>query len=547
MPDRSKGRNQTKGSPVMVSREKHCWEAGVGVRPNYLTLSNMKVTNREMNLGYYGTPPTEADPVVPGSGGGKAPGVVISRNPCTAESSQDTRISEEKKKKKRRRKVPIKIGTWNVRTMMRAGKLENIKREMDRGNIDALGLCEVRWKDSGDYWSDSYRVIYSGGVESQRGVAIVLNAKLGMRVVNIEQVSDRIVVVEIKARPTNFVLVQVYMPTSNHREEEVDGVYEQIEEIIREVPGKKNLIVMGDWNAVVGEGRDGYEVGGHGLGTRNDRGEKAVEFCRRNKLVVTNTWFKHHPRRRYTWKMPGDSGRYQIDYIMVRQRYKNSVKNSRSYPGADADSDHNLVMMHCEVRFKKLNKSKRIKRWNLEALKGEKRREYQELVDRNSDETKEMGTIEEKWENIKTGIVRAAEKAIGSVETRKLKKQWVTEEMTRKMDERREWKNVNTDIGKMKYRKLNNQLRRITTRAKENWWKKQCEEMEKLQKEGEMGALYAKVKLLSGGKRGQMVPKIKDKTGRTLIEQEDIQDRWREYVEELYDSDNRPSNLDIEE
>jgi len=53
-----------------------------------------------------------------------------------------------------------------------------------------------------------------------------------------------------------------------------------------------------------------------------------VEFSRRMKMKVTNTWFDHNNRRRYTWKMPGDTGRYQLDYILVRQRYGNSVKNS---------------------------------------------------------------------------------------------------------------------------------------------------------------------------------------------------------------------------
>jgi hypothetical protein len=81
----------------------------------------------------------------------------------------------------------IRIGTWNVRTMLRRGKLENVKHEMGRMKINVLGLSEVRWKEAGDFMSDKWRVVYSGGQESQRGVAIILGEDLGRRVRKVVQ------------------------------------------------------------------------------------------------------------------------------------------------------------------------------------------------------------------------------------------------------------------------------------------------------------------------------------------------------------------------
>ena len=127
-----------------------------------------------------------------------------------------------------------------------------------------------------------------------------------------------------------------------------------MDEVIRGVSGRDFLIVMGDFNAVVGKGREGLAVGEYGLGKRNDRGEMLIERCRQWKLIVSNTWFRHENRRRYTWKNPGDTTRYQIDYILVRHRYRNSVTDSRSYPGADVDSDHNLVAAKFKIRLKKI-------------------------------------------------------------------------------------------------------------------------------------------------------------------------------------------------
>jgi len=83
---------------------------------------------------------------------------------------------------------------------------------------------------------------------------------------------------------------------------------------------------MGDWNAIVGENADGKEVSKYGLGTRNERGDRLIEFCKQHDLVITNTLFKNHKRRRYTYKMPGDIDRYQLDYILVKNRYKNQIE-----------------------------------------------------------------------------------------------------------------------------------------------------------------------------------------------------------------------------
>ena len=82
------------------------------------------------------------------------------------------------------------------------------------------------------------------------------------------------------------------MPTSAAEDEEVERVYEQMEEILDIQKGGDNVLVLGDWNAVVGEGKDEKEVGKYGLGKRNARGEMMVEFCKRRKMIVSNTWFK---------------------------------------------------------------------------------------------------------------------------------------------------------------------------------------------------------------------------------------------------------------
>jgi len=116
--------------------------------------------------------------------------------------------------------------------------------------------------------------------------------------------------------------------------------------------------------------------------------------------------------------------------------------------------------------------------------------------------------------------------------------------MIEKMDERR-WKNVNTEEDKKRYRTLNNQLRRITDKAKEQWWNSQCDELEKLDSQGRMDLLYKKVSELTKGRRKRQNMRIRDKEGILLREPEHVLGRWKEYVEELYDKENKPSEEEI--
>lgn len=101
---------------------------------------------------------------------------------------------------------------------------------------------------------------------------------------------------------------------------------------------------MGDWNAAVGEGKDGTTMGPFGLGKRNTRGQRLVDFCKQEEFVIMYTWCRTPLRRRYTWK---------ADYIMVKQRYRNQVKKCMGYPGADADTDHNMVKLQTNLKFRR--------------------------------------------------------------------------------------------------------------------------------------------------------------------------------------------------
>jgi hypothetical protein len=156
----------------------------------------------------------------------------------------------------------------------------------------------MRWPQPEDFWGGNYRVIHLHTAHNRPGyggVGVELDKKLGNRVKGFVQYNERLYSVRIETKPKDTVIIQVYMPTTD--EEVVEKWYEDLSELIEKINNEENLIMLGDWNEIVGEGAEGNAVGKYGLGQRNARGERLVEFCSQHKLVVTNTIFQHHPRR----------------------------------------------------------------------------------------------------------------------------------------------------------------------------------------------------------------------------------------------------------
>ena len=127
-----------------------------------------------------------------------------------------------------------------------------------------------------------------------------------------------------------------------------------------------------------------------------------IDFCERNGLIVTNTWFKKPVRKLYTWKAPGDWSRHQLDYFLVKHRFRNSVKDVQTLPGADIDYDHNLLVAKVCTRLKKIIRFQKSRpRWDLEKLSAERQRVQDTLEEQLGAIECESGNAEVQWKNIK--------------------------------------------------------------------------------------------------------------------------------------------------
>ena len=107
--------------------------------------------------------------------------------------------------------------------------------------------------------------------------------------------------VHLQGKPFNITIIQVYAPTSNAEEAEVEWFYEDLQDLLELTPQKDVLFIIGDWNAKVGSQETPGITGRFSLGVQNEAGQKLIEFCQENALVIANNLSQQHERRLYTW------------------------------------------------------------------------------------------------------------------------------------------------------------------------------------------------------------------------------------------------------
>ena len=166
-----------------------------------------------------------------------------------------------------------------------------------------------------------------------------------------------------QGKPFNITVIQVYVSTSNAEEVEVEWFYEDLQILQELTPKKDVLFIIRDQNAELGSQEILGVTGKFGLGVQNEAGQRLIEFCQENVLVIANTLLQHK-RRLYTWTSPDGQYQNQIDYILCSQRWKTSIQSAKTRPGIDCGSDHELLIAKFRFKLKKVGKTTRIFRYD---------------------------------------------------------------------------------------------------------------------------------------------------------------------------------------
>ncbi|KAE9542653.1 hypothetical protein AGLY_002564 [Aphis glycines] len=261
----------------------------------------------------------------------------------------------DKTQRKRPGLQGFRIGTWNVRTLYKAGALNTLINTIDRYKANIVALQETRWQGEGCIATCNMTLFY-GGVTTNRhenGVGFLVHNSLIPWVKQFKAINDRICYIRINMNHRDMIIICAYAPTESGNKEVKDAFYEELEQVYDTIPSHCIKVLLGDMNAQVGK-ENTYKttIGEHSLHDRsNDNGVRLINFAISKNMVVSSTRFPRKNIHKETWLSPG--GRYssQIDHVLIENKHKTIIKNVKSYRGADADTDHYLILIDFRVKM----------------------------------------------------------------------------------------------------------------------------------------------------------------------------------------------------
>jgi endonuclease/exonuclease/phosphatase family metal-dependent hydrolase len=407
--------------------------------------------------------------------------------------------------------------------------------------FDIVALQEVCWNNSvvRTFW-DGHTIYQSCGNTHELGKAFIVMGKMQKWVIGCWPISPRMCRLRIKGRFFNISIINVHSPHLGSTDDDKDEFYAQLEREYDRCPTHDIKIVIGDFNAQVGQEEEFKPVIGRFSAHQrtNENGLRLIDFAASKNMAIRSTFFQHSLPHRYTWRSPNQT-ESQIDHVLIDGRHFSDITDVRAYRGANVDSDHYLVMVKMRPKLSVVNniRYRRPPRYNLARLKqANVAASYAQSLEAALPEEDELdeAPLEDCWNTVKTAINSVAENVLGHVE-RSRRNEWFDEECQQVLDEKnaarvlmlRQATRQNVDRYKQKRRQQTQLFREKKRRLEEE----ECEELEQLHRSHETRKFYQK---LNASRKG-FVPRAemcRDKDGRILTDDREVTERWKQHFNE---------------
>ena len=377
-------------------------------------------------------------------------------------------------------KRPLKIATWNVRTLNGPTKLDELCSNARAYNLDAIAITETHLTGQFESKVNGYTFFNSGESSIKRnGVGLLLSPLLADNVASLEQHNSRIITARIYMRHVNLSIVCCYAPTEEASDTAKDTFYRDLNRILNDIPKHDVTILLGDFNAKLTNDNHGAQgiLGNHSLHTRtNDNGERFLELCLSHDLMIGSTVFPHKDIHKYTWTHPNGIIKNQIDHVCVSRTWRKSLLDVRTKRNADIGSDHQLVLATFQLKLSRNSRAKPTKRFNTNLLQDDRYTTLYQLEVRNRFHVLPVDDnmdINGQWDRIANTIKEAAESSIGY--KKPVKDRWLSGETKDLMKKR-------TDAGKYRkgrtYHTLCKNVKKSVKKDQDRWYGEQATMME---------------------------------------------------------------------
>jgi hypothetical protein len=447
----------------------------------------------------------------------------------------------------------MRVGTWNVRSLYRAGAYKELMREVERYELDIVAIQESRWTGQGEISGGKHILYYGGADKHSLGTGFVINKKLVPAICDVQFVNDRLSFLVMRGKWYKYIFINVHCPTEEKEDDIKDEFYEELELIFDKFSTYDVKVVLGDFNAKIGrEEIFRPTVGLESLhDSSNDNGVRAINFATSKNLIVKSTCFKHKDIHKATWVAPNSTTRNQIDHIMIDKRRHTNILDVRSFRGADCGSDHFLVVSRIRDRLA-VSKSKQraplVKKFDVERLKvpGERERYQVEITNRfteleslENDESGENGELPEKmWTDIRGIILGAAKTSLG-YQRRKKSKPWYDDECVEWSKKRGEARiqsltasDDNRDERNEQLQKISKEYKRLVRRKKREWEKEKIVEIEDNRRQKNVREMYKGINSTKKGFQSKSNT-VRDEKGDLIADRDGLLGRWKRYFDQL--------------
>jgi exonuclease III len=250
---------------------------------------------------------------------------------------------------KRIKKELFDFGTWNVNTMLKAGKMQEIADQIVGSQIQIVALQEIRWREHGLIKKNKYSIYYSFNptVPVQAGTGFMIQKSAMNKILRFEPISDRICRLRVKGKFHNMTLINIYVPTEDKVDEIKEQFYEELQRTQDRIPKHDLIIILGDMKAKLGKEKAfSQAIGRHTLhNVSNENGEMVANYAISNNMFSASTNFQHKKIHLGTWISPNQQTINQIDHVMVINGKMRLLHDFRSKRGYNCNSDHFVIQI----------------------------------------------------------------------------------------------------------------------------------------------------------------------------------------------------------